>query len=450
MSEALLDVGTIVDEIDHQEFPQTKNRAAERKSKKVKKEQGRALSFNDPAPSPLPQNGVLLLDDIARQVRRFLVADQTSIDAIALWIVFAHIAQKAFICPNLCFNSATKACGKSTALDIVSRLVPKAIPTSNITPAALFRVIEAFTPTLVIDEADSMFRNNDDLRTILNSGFSRLAAYVIRTVGDDFEARTFNVFCPKVIALIGNLPDTLASRSIIVKMRRRKPDEEIQRLRSDIDQGFDELKSRIVRFTLDYGEKILAIDPEIPSSLSDRQADCWRELLRIADFVRGAWPKKARAAALELCSKDDDSSDNSIRLLADIQTIFAEAPERSKWPSETLVDALKNIEESPWLEYGYGKGLTTNRLAKMLSRFDIHPRTLRSGTSTPKGYTVESFTDAFARYLPQNHNTATDDTNDIQHNDLKCCENVAVADAKRNSPEKDRQGTGGGQHDNLA
>jgi putative DNA primase/helicase len=448
MSEALLDVGKIVDTIAGESTPHDEEKAE--KPKKEKRVQGKALSFNDPAPSALPQNGILLLDDIARQVRRFLVVDSTSIDAIALWIVFAHLAQKAFLCPNLCFNSATKACGKSTALDIVARLVPKAIPTSNISPAALFRAIEAFTPTLVIDEADSMFRNNDDLRTILNSGFSRLAAYVIRTVGDDFEARTFNVFCPKVIALIGNLPDTLASRSIIVKMRRRKPDEAIQRLRSDIDQGFGELKSRIVRFALDYGEKILALDPEIPSSLSDRQADCWRELLRIADFVGGAWPKKARVAALELCSKDDDSSDNSIRLLADIQTIFAEEPERSKWPSETLVDALKNIEESPWEEYGYGKGLTTNRLAKMLSRFDIHTRTLRSGTSTPKGYTVESFTDAFARYLPQHRNTATNDTNDIQNNDLKCCGNVAVADAKRNSPEKDRQGTGGGQHDNLA
>lgn len=444
MSEALLDVGTIVDEIDHQQPC-----AAEPKSKKVKKEQGRALNFNDPAPSPLPQNGVMLLDDISRQVRRFLVADQTSIDAIALWIVFAHIAQKAFICPNLCFNSATKACGKSTALDIVSRLVPKAIPTSNITPAALFRAIEAFTPTLVIDEADSMFRNNDDLRTIMNAGFNRLTAFATRLVGDEFEPRQFNVYCPKVIALIGNLPDTLESRSVIVRMRRRKPDEEIERLRGDIDQGFSDLKARILRFALDHSDAILAINPETPPALSDRQADCWRELLRIADSVGGDWPARARAAALELCSKEDDSGDLSIKLLVDIQKIFAEEPERTKWPSQTLVDALNAMEESPWPSFTRGKGLTTNRLARMLVKFDVRTKTLRDGVDTPKGYSAESFNDAFARYLPHNRNTATNDYNDIHHNELKCCGNVFVADAKRNIPDENNQDSEGAQSDEL-
>jgi putative DNA primase/helicase len=434
----LLDIGKITDEIN-QKPPQAAEKVP--KPKKEKRAQGQALSFNDPEPSALSQNGVVLLDDIVRQVRRFLVADSTSIDAIALWVVFAHIAQKAFICPNLCFNSATKACGKTTALDIVARLVPRAIPTSNITPAALFRAIEAFTPTLVIDEADSVFRNNDELRTIINSGFSRLAAYVIRTVGDNFEARTFNVFCAKTIALIGNLPDTLASRSIIVKMRRRTPQEEIQRLRSDIDQGFQDLKVRIVRFTLDHGDAILAIDPDIPSSLSDRQADCWRELLRIADFSGGNWPNRARAAALELCAKDDDSGDFSIRLLADIQRVFSEEQERSKWPSQTLVDALRDIEGSPWPgpDFGYGKGLTTNRLARMLTKFDIHPETRKEGGKTFKGYLTTSFADAFSRYLPSNRNSVTFDDNTFQVNELQSYGSVTVTDAKRNLSEYEKK-----------
>ena len=446
MTEALLDVDAIADEINQKPL-QVKEKTP--KPKQEKRVQGQALSFNDPAPSPLPQNGILLLDDIARQVRRFLVADRTSIDAIALWIVFGHIAQKAFICPNLCFNSATKACGKTTALDIVARLVPRAIPTSNISPAALFRVIETSTPTLVIDEADSMFRNNDDLRTLLNAGFNRLTAFATRLVGDDFEPRQFNVFCAKAIALIGNLPDTLESRSIIVRMRRRKPDEMIERLRSDIDQGFQDLKARIVRFTLDHGDAIKAIDPEIPSSLSDRQADCWRELLRIADFVGGGWPNQARAAALELCAKEDDSGDLSIKLLADIQRIFAEEPERTKWPSQTLVDALNAMEESPWPSFTRGKELTTNRLARMLVKFDVRTKTLRDGADTPKGYSVESFVDAFSRYLPHNRNTATNDDNDIHNNELKCCGNVFVADAKRNIPDKDMQVSEGAPGDEL-
>jgi len=438
--EELLDVERIADSIAGENAPYVEEKTE--KPKKEKRIQGKALSFNDPEPSVLPQNGVLLINDIARQVRRFLVADPTSIDAIALWTVFAHIAGNASLCPNLCFNSATKASGKSTALDIVSRLVPRAIPTSNISAAALFRAIEAYTPTLVIDEADAMFRNNEDLRTIVNSGFSRIAAYVIRTVGEDFEARTFNVFCPKAIALIGNLPDTLASRSIIVKMRRRRPDEETQRLRADIDQGFQDLKSRIIRFSIDHGDEISSVDPDIPSSLSDRQADCWRELLRIADIVGGDWPKRARVAALELCSKEDDSDDLSIRLLGDIQKIFSEVPERPKWPSQALVDELKALEESPWSSFSRGKGITTHRLARMLAKFDIHPYTQKEDKRTFKGYLVTSFVDAFSRYLPQNRDPVTDDDNNIPENELQGYGSVTVTDVKCNlsAGEREEQG----------
>jgi putative DNA primase/helicase len=412
------------------------------KGKNSEKIQGRALTLPDITPANEPQDGATLLDDITRQVRRFVVIDETGSTAITLWAVFAHLAHEAPCCPNLVFSSAVKACGKSTALDVISRFVPKPLATSNVSPAALFRTVEMLSPTLLIDEADSMFRNNDDLRTLVNAGFTRTAATVVRIVGDDLEPRLFSVYCPKAIALIGQLPDTIESRSIIVRMRRRLPDESIERLRADKDQGFAPLARRIARWVSDNKHLILAEEPELPESLSDRQADAWRELLRIADIAGGEWPTRARSAALELCSKLDEDADIATRLLSDIEKIFNDDRERTKWPSQTLVDTLNAMEEAPWADFARGKGLTTNRLAKMLTRFDIHTRTLRAGTGTPKGYTIESFAEVFSRYLPQNRNTATFNNNTIHDNDLKCCGNVSVADAKRNIPDETSQQEG--------
>jgi len=225
--------------------------ALRKKPSQEQEKQGRALSLPEPVPAPEPQDGTKLLDDVAKQVRRFVVADKISIDTITLWIVFAHIAQKAPVCPNLVLTSAVKACGKSTALDVVSRLVPKPLSVASISVAALFRTVELLSPTLLIDEADAMFKQNDELRTLTNAGFTKTAAQVARIVGDDNEPRLFNVYAPKAIALIGNLPDTIESRSVIIRMRRRLLDEQIERLRSDRDQDFAPLASRIARWILD-------------------------------------------------------------------------------------------------------------------------------------------------------------------------------------------------------
>jgi len=394
--------------------------------------QGQALAIDDPVPAPEPQDGAVLLDDLAAQIRRFIAADTGSIDAMALWTVFAHIAGGAAVCPNLAFVSATKACGKSTALDVVSRLIPRSINIANITSTSLFRAVEAAHPSLIIDEADTMFKQNDELRCLLNAGFTRSAAQVLRTVGDDYEPRVFTVWAAKAFALIGRLPDTLESRSVVIRMRRRLPDEAIERLRSDKDQGFAELQSRIARFIIDNDKAILADEPELPETLSDRQADVWRELCRIADIAGGDWPKRARHIALEFCAKSDDDGDLSIQLLADIQTIFAGSPERDFWPSQAIVDALNGLDEAPWADMNNGKGLTTNRLARMLQRFEIHTKTVRMGDRTPKGYVPASFADIFARFLQNNCNTATNNDKSMQNKDLKCCRNVAVADGNRN------------------
>ena len=87
-------------------------------------------------------------------------------------------------------------------------------------------------PTLLIDEADTFLKENDELRGILNTGHRR-GGQVTRTVGDDHEPRQFSTWAPAVIAMIGRLPDTLNDRSVVISLRRRKPSEKVESFRSD-------------------------------------------------------------------------------------------------------------------------------------------------------------------------------------------------------------------------
>src|SRR5690606_12086778 len=115
-------------------------------------------------------------------------------------------------------------CGKTLVLDILCALAPRALRADNVTSAVLFRLIESWQPTLLIDEHDTFLKNNEELRGILNSGHKR-GGVVPRCVGDNHDVRKFRTFAPVALAGIGHLPPTLADRSIAVRMRRALPGE---------------------------------------------------------------------------------------------------------------------------------------------------------------------------------------------------------------------------------
>src|SRR5207253_1094825 len=81
-------------------------------------------------------------------------------------------------------ESPEKRCGKTTLLSVLSELVNRAVVSTNISPSAFFRVIEEASPTLLIDEGDTFLQGNDELRGILNSGYSRKTAFVVRVTNE--------------------------------------------------------------------------------------------------------------------------------------------------------------------------------------------------------------------------------------------------------------------------
>ena len=94
------------------------------------------------------------------------------------------------------------------------------------------RYIEDIKPTLLIDEADSFVSASEELRGILNSGHTKVAANVIRNVETNGEHRPkrFSVWAPKAIATIRDLADTLEDRSIVIQLQRKPKTAKVARL----------------------------------------------------------------------------------------------------------------------------------------------------------------------------------------------------------------------------
>ena len=363
--------------------------------------QGHALNLSEPEPWPDPVNGTSLLDAIVANVRQHVVMFDHAADAVALWVVHTYLLDCFGISPRLAITSPERGCGKTTALDVVSHLVRRPLSTANASAAAIFRVVELQRPTLLIDEADTFLPENEELRGILNSGH-RQGGSVIRTVGEEFEPRSFSTYSAYAIALIGRLPATLADRSVAIELRRRRADEPIEPFRFDRTGHLDQLARKAARWAADNADRIQGADPDMPAGVFNRVADNWRPLLAIADAAGGEWPARARRA-VQCAGASATGDDQSVRvlLLADIRAHFAERTV-DRVSSNELVAALMAIEGRPWAEWKAGKPLSANGLARLLAPFGIAPATIRTATGTPKGYQLTQFEDAFARYLQGN------------------------------------------------
>lgn len=373
------------------------------KQYRAQQNQSRSEPLTPPPPEPWPDPvaGEALLNEIVATLNRFLALPPGAADAIALWIMFAHCFEVAEVSPRLFFKSPTKRCGKSTAMEVVAQLVPCPLATSNITPSALFRAIDASNRvTLFIDEADAAFKNggNEDLRALLNAGHTPDKAFVLRSVpvGEkEWAARKFSVWCPIAIAAIGNLPDTIEDRSIINRMRRRHRSEKIEPARRRTLKSLAPIAQEAARWAKDNIEALRDARPAVPAPLDDRAADGWELLIAIADRAGGEWPARARNAALALSAPSEpDNETLSVELLRDIEGIF-ESRAVERIGSSDLVEALVSLDSRPWGEFRHGRPLTGASLARMLKTFEVYKRERAGGSA----YQLSEFRDAFDRYL---------------------------------------------------
>lgn len=359
--------------------------------------QGRALTLPEPDPWPEPVDGAALLDQVAAFYTRHVFLPAGAADAMSAWTVHTHCFALFRHSPRLAFTSPEKRCGKTTALDTTALVCCKPLPTANVTAAAVFRTIEAAGPSLLIDEADTFLRDNEDLRGILNAGHKR-GGQVIRCVGDDAEPRAFAVFAPAAIAAIGRLPGTIEDRAILVRMKRATRAERPEPLCAAAEAEGTEFARRCARWVADHIARLREANPTLPASMFNRAADNWRPLFAIAEAAAGGWPERLVRAVEALAPDDTDVEGLGVRLLADVRTIFEEH-KADKLASAALCEALATDPTGPWADYKHGKPVGQAQLARLLKPFGLIPGSVRIGTATPKGYERKSFEEAWSRYL---------------------------------------------------
>jgi hypothetical protein len=360
-------------------------------------------------PSPDPVDGAALLADIKSVFCRYIVLPKGAADALALWTLHAWTADAGDVSPFLVLVSPTKRCGKTSVLIILQYLTPRSELASNISASALFRYIEETRPTLLIDEADSFVKNNEEMRGILNSGHTKVAAYVIRNVdvNGEYKARRFSTWAPKAIATIRALADTLEDRSILVQLQRKPRTASVARLRKRDSDDFRSLRSRAARWAADNFRKLTDPDPSIPDALNDRAADNWGPLLAIADLAGGVWPQSGREAACFLSGEEQHAESVNVALLVAIKELFDQTT-ATEIASAAIVAKLTADPESRWYEWkGPGRPLTQNNLARLLRPFGITSETVHPANAPhAKGYKRERFEAAWESYLPGQTATA--------------------------------------------
>jgi len=215
----------------------------------------------------------------------------------------------------LAIVSPEKRCGKTTTLATLTKLCNRPIAASSISAASMFRSIDAWQPSLLIDEADTFLKSNDELRGIINSGHTKDAAYVIRCVGPNHDPMQFSTWCPKVIAMIGMPPGTILDRSVVVPLSRKLPGETVEQLDDSTEEIFNELKATIIRFVRDNTHNLKMAKPKRLQVGNDRHADDWKPLLAIAAVAGKEILEKTELAAQMLMLNMEDEETPSVQLL---------------------------------------------------------------------------------------------------------------------------------------
>ena len=362
-------------------------------------------------------NAAAMLDTVHAFLARFVAyPSEDAHVAHTLWIAHCHCMDSWESTPRIAFLSPEPGSGKTRGLEISELLVPNPVEAVNVTPAYLFRKVASpdGRPTILFDEIDTVFgpkaKDNEEIRGLLNAGHRRGAVAgrcVVR--GKIVETEEIPAYCAVALAGIGDLPDTILTRSVIIRMRRRAPDERIQAYRRRVHSAEGHvLRDRLASWAETVAGGLTDAWPAMPDGITDRDADVWEPLLAIADAAGGEWPDRARVAAVALVALSKAGTPSlGIRLLADLHQVFGDHDSLS---TETILNSLHEMVESPWGDIR-GKPLNDRGLASRLRRYDIKPRVIRIGDSTPRGYIRTDLHDAWLRYLPTPTNgSATSET----------------------------------------
>nr|WP_307179895.1 DUF3631 domain-containing protein [Streptomyces africanus] len=355
--------------------------------------------------------GAVLLDELRAAIGKYVVLpSDEALTAVTLWVAATHIQSVLQHAPRLAVVGPTKGCGKSRVLDVLHETVHQPIMTVNMSTAVLFRVIGKNPRTILVDEADTIFSKageNEELRGLLNAGHQRNRP-AWRISGPEHKPTPYPTFAMAALASIGDLPDTITDRAVVLRMQKRKPGEKVTPFRSRYAvPELNALRDKLAAWLGPLRGTAARMAPTMP--VEDRAADTWEPLVIIADLAGGHWPAHARAACVAMTrfeAVQDEQTNLKTRLLRDIHRIFQAHGNPESLSSLDLVTALLQDPDAPWAEHGT-KGLNAHHLGNMLRDFGISPANYRFDKGRQaKGYARNRFLDSWARHCPDLTETA--------------------------------------------
>jgi len=360
-----------------------------------------------------------VIDKIEAYIKQYLTFDVSEVSLpIALWIVGTHCFRLFDSFAYIVITSKTKRAGKTRLSEVISFVASQPMNFSSMTPSTLFRVINPdpkkyyserdpfIPPTIVFDEAESLSSEAaGTMRSVLNAGYRKGQA-VPRTVGQ--EVVQFQVYCPKIFILIGDVYDTLRDRSIVIEMKRADApkrflyDEaktEGQVLRAEIREALN--TKRETGHALMYEPTVFiekAYHDQRATFLSDRDEEIWlplfavckvfapgrlRELQRIAvDLSALKTADKKQYKNLDLFESQSEQSEYAERAAIDLLAVINGEKAIS---TADAVTKIRDLDLSPWRTFR-GKGIDQHGLSDLLAGIGIPSVNIRFGKNVLKGY----------------------------------------------------------------
>ena len=391
---------------------------------------------------PAPVQIGELLSDIEGVITRHVILNEHAAAALAVWVLHTYVFEMRDTVAYVAIESPEKRCGKTTLLSVLAAMACKPLIASNISVGALFRSVHTCSPTLFIDEADTFMASNGTMRGIINSGNTRRTAYVLRLsqakqnrpahepsphpdplpshpMGAEREQQAdtnlsghsqttrqspveytntglkkYSCWCPKVIAMIGQVPDTIADRSIVVKMARKLTTETCAPL---AELNTADIKAKCARFGLEMAQYIADSQKIRGDGLNDRAADTFDPLFVIARLAASGWEQKLQEAALAL-SSSADVEHSGAGLIMDILGVFCETNSEKLFSRDIVAFLREGSAESPVLKYS---SIDEYQISKTLRPYGIKPGCIRIGREVTKGYHATDFREAVTRYVSE-------------------------------------------------
>jgi hypothetical protein len=350
-----------------------------------------------------------ILTDLIAYVRRFVVLTDDQYVAVALWVLHTYAIEAAHQAPYLNIRSPEKQSGKTRLMEVLEKLCRNPWLTQRPSEAVFFRKIDMVRPTLLLDETDAIWNakgeDHEGLRSALNAGNRRGVTVDRVGLGKKLKLESFSTFCPKALAGIGELPDTIADRAVPIVLKRKTKGETVERFRQrkpNVTEPAAKLRQRMLQWGADHEDELADAEPDgIPETLSDRAHDSIEILVAIADAAGGEWPQRSRDALeriITAAAEETGAESLRLRALADCKAVFASRGDPDRVRTSELVAALRAIEDGPWGDED--RRLTPQRLAWYLSPYGIKPKNIKfDDGAVAKGYETAAFAEAWERYL---------------------------------------------------